>query len=154
MYLRILTPLILLLTGWPVEVAAADATVAAAPEAEERIVSILLGSVAGWNEGDLEKFMGAYRRSEDLRFASGGSVSFGWSTVLERYRKRYPDRAAMGELVFSEIDVTLLGDEAALAFGRWELVRAEDRPRGLFSLVLRRFPEGWRIVHDHTSSAD
>jgi hypothetical protein len=154
MYLRTLMPLILLLGGWPVLAAEADAAAVTAPTAEERIVAVLLDSVAGWNEGDLEKYMDAYRRSGDLRFASGGSVSYGWSTVLERYRKRYPDRAAMGELVFSEIDVTLLGDEAALAFGRWELVRADDRPEGLFSLVLRCFPEGWRIVHDHTSSAE
>jgi ketosteroid isomerase-like protein len=154
MYLRILMPIITLLAGWSVAAVGADAPAATPRVAEERIVAVLLDSVAGWNEGDLEKYMGAYRRSEDLRFASGGSVTFGWSTVLERYRQRYPDRAAMGDLAFSEIEVTLLGDEAALAFGRWELVRADDRPRGLFSLVLRRYPEGWRIIHDHTSSAD
>jgi len=129
----------------------------AAPENtadETAIVRVLEDSVAGWNTGDLASFMAAYHESDDLRFASGGNVSFGWSTVLERYRLRYPDRAAMGELVFSGIDVTILGPEAALAFGRWQLIRDADKPQGLFSLVLRRFPEGWRIVHDHTSSAD
>lgn len=112
----------------------------------------VLAGVAGWNRGDLEAFMAPYHRSEELRFASGGTVSWGWQTVLDRYRKRYPDRNAMGKLTFSDLDVRVLSEDAALAFGRWTLDRAEDRPTGLFTLVLRRLPEGWRIVHDHTSS--
>jgi len=127
-------------------VGAEDRTVA------ERIAGVILAGVDGWNRGDIEAFMAPYRRSDDLRFASGGTVSYGWRTVLERYRARYPDRRAMGHLVFSELDVRLLGEDAAMAFGRWTLEREDDRPTGLFTLILRRFPEGWRIVHDHTSS--
>ena len=121
------------------------------PIAAEIRATVLAG-VAGWNRGDLEAFMASYHQSEGLRFASGGTVSFGWQTVLDRYRDRYPDRAAMGELTFPELDVQILADDAALAFGRWTLERADDRPSGLFTLILRRLPEGWRIVHDHTSS--
>lgn len=125
---------------------------------EDRIVAeiteIILAGVEGWNQGDIEEFMGQYWQSDDLRFASGGTVSFGWRTVLDRYENRYPDRQAMGHLVFSDLDVRLLGAEAALAFGRWTLEREGDAPTGLFTLVLRRLPEGWRIVHDHTSSAE
>lgn len=118
------------------------------------ITEIILAGVEGWNQGDIDGFMGSYWRSDDLRFASGGTVSFGWQTVLDRYRVRYPDRKAMGHLVFSDLDVRLLGEEAALAFGRWTLEREDDAPTGLFTLILKRLPEGWRIVHDHTSSAD
>lgn len=120
----------------------------------EEITETILAGVEGWNRGDIEGFMGQYWQSDDLRFASGGTVSFGWRTVLERYKKRYPDRKTMGRLVFSDLDVRLLGDAAALAFGRWTLEREADAPTGLFTLVLKRFPEGWRIVHDHTSSAE
>jgi len=73
--------------------------------------------------------------------------------VLDGYLARYPDRAAMGELHFDDLEVKLTGPEYAVAFGRWRLVRAADEPHGLFTLILRRFPAGWRIVHDHTSSA-
>mgnify|MGYP001820521383 CR=1 FL=1 len=118
------------------------------------ITATILAGVEGWNRGDIEGFMGQYWQSADLRFASGGTVSFGWQTVLDRYKKRYPDRKTMGHLVFSDLDVRLLGDEAALAFGRWTLEREGDAPTGLFTLVLKRLPEGWRIVHDHTSSGE
>ena len=77
----------------------------------------------------------------------------GWQETLERYRTTYPDEASMGTLSFEEIDVRPLGTGAALAFGRFRLVRAEDEPTGLFSLVLAKKDGAWRIVHDHTSSA-
>lgn len=145
-----------LLVGLGIALTLLTSVSAGAEAPEETIVAeireTVLAGVAGWNRGDLAAFMAPYHRSEDLRFASGGSVSFGWQTVLDRYRKRYPDRKAMGTLTFSDLDVRLLGEDAALAFGRWTLERDDDRPTGLFTLVLRRFPEGWRIVHDHTSA--
>jgi ketosteroid isomerase-like protein len=136
--------------------AAATAVVAQTPAETpaDRILAVLRESEAGWNAGDLERYMGAYRRSDDLRFASGGAFTRGWEATLSRYRDRYPDRVTMGTLAFSDLDVVMLGRDAAYVFGRWELTRADDRPHGLFTLIFRRLPEGWRIVHDHTSSAD
>ena len=78
----------------------------------------------------------------------------GWTPTLERYLARYATPEAMGRLAFSDIEVTALADDAALAFGRWRLHREEGSPNGLFSLVFRRIEGDWRIVHDHTSSAD
>ena len=118
------------------------------------IEAVLRDAEAGWNAGDLERYMQSYWNSPDLCFAGGATVTRGWQTTLDRYRTRYPDRAAMGTLTFTDLEITMLGPDAACVFGRWELVRAGDRPHGLFTLVLRRLPEGWRIVHDHTSSAD
>ena len=124
-----------------------------APDAAEAIVTVLRDAEAAWNAGDIPGYMASYWNSPELRFASGGTVTSGWQPTLERYLARYPDRETMGRLVFADLDVRLLGPDHALAFGSWRLVRAHDEPHGLFSLVLRRFPEGWRIVHDHTSSA-
>ena len=121
------------------------------------IVSVMREAEAGWNAGDLEQYMDCYRRSDSLRFAGGATVSTGWETVLANYQRTYPDRAAMGRLTFSDLDVTLLADDAAMVFGRWRLDREgeaiEDAPYGLFTLLLRRLDAGWRIVHDHTSAA-
>ena len=121
------------------------------------IVSVMREAEAGWNAGDLERYMDCYWRSDSLRFAGGATVNTGWETVLASYRRTYPDRAAMGRLTFFDLEVTVLADDAAVVFGHWRLDRegeaAEDAPHGLYTLVLRRFDAQWRIVHDHTSAA-
>jgi ketosteroid isomerase-like protein len=130
----------------------------AAATAETEIRAMLNEQAAAWNRGDVNAFMQWYWKSEKLTFAGSSGVTRGWQPVLERYRKNYPDRAAMGRLTFSDLEITLVGPDAALVLGRWRLERANDRPGGVFTLLLRRLPEGrpapagWRIVHDHTSS--
>ncbi len=118
------------------------------------IKAVLFAQQAAWNRGDLDGFMAGYAQSDDLRFASGGNITYGWRTTLERYRQRYPDQAAMGTLAFSDLVVTVLAPDAAVVFGQWELVRAQDKPRGLFTLTLKKTAAGWRIIQDHTSSAE
>lgn len=108
---------------------------------------------AAWNAGDIEGFMDGYAREETTTFVSGDNVTRGWQTVLERYRKNYDSREKMGTLTFSELELKPLSPFYVLASGRWQLAREGDAPRGRFTLVFRRTNEGWRIVHDHTSSA-
>ena len=96
--------------------------------------------------------MAGYWNDPALRFASGGAVTRGWTETLERYRARYPDRATMGTLELTVIELDLVSPDAAVVLGRWRLARAADAPSGLFTLVLRRLGDEWRIVHDHTSS--
>lgn len=119
----------------------------------EAVLRVLHEQTAAWNRGDLEGFVQGYAESDSLRFASGGNVSYGWQGLLARYRKSYPNRAAMGTLAFTELDVDVLTPDAALVFGRWQLQRPHDAPWGYFTLIFRRTEEGWRIVHDHTSAA-
>jgi len=105
-----------------------------------------------WNRGDIEGFMEGYWKSDATAFVGSSRVLRGWQALLDRYRRSYPHGAAMGQLQFSDLEITPLGPDAALILGRWQLTREKDRPGGVFTLVARRFPEGWRIVHDHTSS--
>lgn len=107
-----------------------------------------------WNAGNIERFMRGYHHSATTRFASGGNVTLGWQSVLDRYKRTYSDKAAMGRLTFSELDITATSDDSALAFGRWHLKREKDEPSGLFTLLFRKTEDGWKIVHDHTSSAE
>jgi len=123
------------------------------PRADAQVRSVLEQQVREWNAGNLAGFMETYAKSEGIRFASGGDISLGWQMVFDRYRQKYGDRAAMGRLTFSNLEITVLAPDAALAFGRWQLQRERDQPSGLFTLMLRKLPEGWRIVHDHTSAA-
>ena len=115
--------------------------------------AVLDAQVAAWNRGDIDAFMDGYRRGPDTTFVSGGTVTRGWQTVLDRYKKSYDSREKMGTLTFSEIEIKPLDRETVIAVGRWQLARASDTPNGRFTLIFRRTPEGWRIVHDHTSSA-
>ena len=106
-----------------------------------------------WNRGDIDEFMNGYAQSASTVFISEDEVTRGWETVRDRYRAKYSDLAKMGTLSFSEIEVTMLSPDAAIVLGRWRLKRANDEPHGRFTLIFKRLPEGWRIVHDHTSAA-
>ena len=121
---------------------------------QSAVRAVLDQQVKDWNAGDVLKFMRGYERSEKTRFASGGNVTLGWQSVLERYQRTYSDKAAMGTLTFSDIDITVAAEDTALAFGRWHLKREKDEPSGLFTLLFRKTADGWKIVHDHTSAAE
>ena len=124
----------------------------ARPEAEIR--AVLAAQEAAWNRADVASFMEGYEKSADLTFSGTSGITRGWQNVLERYRQRYPDAEAMGKLQFSEIEVRRVGSEAALVLGRFHLIRtakAGSDASGRFSLVFRKTPSGWRIIHDHTS---
>jgi len=119
---------------------------------EQQILAVLQQQQAAWNRADIEAFMKGYWNSTELTFAGSGGVTRGWQPVLERYRERYRDAQAMGHLDFSELEVHVLGKDAAFVLGRWHLKREKDELGGVFTLVFQRFPEGWRIAHDHTSA--
>jgi len=132
-------------------------TLLAAPEqtanAPTQIRSVLQTQQDAWNRGDIDGFMNGYAHAASTVFISEDTIRRGWQTVRDRYRKKYSSRAEMGTLTFSDLEITLLSSDSALAFGRWKLKRASDQPHGRFTLILKRLPEGWRIVHDHTSAA-
>lgn len=119
---------------------------------KKEISLVLENSVKAWNTGSIEEYMECYHRSPELRFAGNGSVSYGWETTLKRYKKSYPDKTAMGNLTFSDVKITVISENAALVFGKWKLTRKKDEPSGLYTLLFRKVKEGWRIVHDHSSS--
>ena len=106
-----------------------------------------------WNRGDIAGYMDGYDRSPETVFVSGDSVTHGWQTVLERYQKNYNSREKMGTLTFSDLEIAPLGTDGAVVIGRWQLQRANDEPHGRFTLLFRKTKQGWKIVHDHTSSA-
>lgn len=135
---------------------AASATEPARAGSEAAVRALLDAQVAAWNRGDLEGFMAGYWRSPELVFCSGATVTKGWDATLARYRQRYQaEGREMGRLGFDEVEVLPLGEDAAAARGAWRLrTSGGGEPHGLFTLILRRTGEGWRIVHDHTSAAE
>ena len=117
------------------------------------IRTVLHAQQGAWNSGDIDSFMNGYARDETTVFVSGDEVMRGWQMVRDRYLKKYSDRAKMGILTFSDLEIEQLGPDSAVALGRWELKRASNNPHGHFTLIFRKTPDGWRIVHDHTSAA-
>jgi beta-aspartyl-peptidase (threonine type) len=125
-----------------------------AAEVDKAVRAVLDAQVVAWNNGDVEGFMEGYWRSPKLTFSSGGDTTRGWDATLQRYKKKYQSEGAeMGKLTFRDLEIEPLGPDAALVRGRWQLVRTKDKPGGVFTLILRKTPEGWRIVHDHTSGS-
>lgn len=119
-----------------------------------QIRSVLQAQQDAWNRGDIDGFMNGYARSPSTVFVSEDTIRRGWQTVRDRYKKKYPSRTKMATLKFSDLEITPLSTDSAVATGRWKLKRANDQlPHGRFTLILKHLPEGWRIVHDHTSAA-
>jgi ketosteroid isomerase-like protein len=118
------------------------------------ITAALNAQQVAWNRGDVDAFLVGYWHSPELTFSGSSGVSRGWDGVMARYKKNYPDRAAMGQLDFSGLEFRFLGPDASLVLGRWHLKRDKGDIGGVFSLVWQRFREGWKIVHDHTSAVD
>lgn len=114
------------------------------------IRAVMNKQAADWNRGDIPAFMEGYWKSDQLTFVST-RVTKGWQPTLENYKRSYPDKSAMGTLTFSDLEITVLSKDAALVLGSWSLKREKDNPGGKFTLIFRKFKEGWRIIHDHTS---
>jgi beta-aspartyl-peptidase (threonine type) len=120
------------------------------------IERVLRKQQEAWNRHDLAGFMTGYWNSSQLTFFSGGKENDGWQATMERYLATYASPGhEMGQLDFSNLRIEVLGQEGAFVRGTWKLTMNNGKmPHGLFTLIFRKFPDGWKIVHDHTSSAD
>jgi ketosteroid isomerase-like protein len=126
------------------------------PEDDRNVAAVravIESQAAAWNRGDIEGYMEGYAKEDSTEFVSGDTMTRGWQTVLDRYKSHYDSRAKMGTLTFSELEIKPLSEYYIMATGRWQLARDADTPHGRFTLIFRRTAAGWRIVHDHTSSA-
>lgn len=94
--------------------------------------------------------MQGYWKSDSLVFVGSRGLTYGWKKTLENYKKSYPTTEKMGVLEFSDLRITLLGKKNALVYGKWKLIRKEDAPGGIFSLVFQKINQEWKIISDHT----
>jgi len=122
----------------------------------QAITQVLGSQMNAWNDHNLEAFMAGYWKSPELTFFSGASERHGWQATLDRYKATYQSPGhEMGKLEFANLRVEALGSDAAFVRGEWHLTMSDGKtPHGLFTLVLRKFPNGWKIIHDHTSATE
>jgi ketosteroid isomerase-like protein len=122
------------------------------PADRAAIAAVLDRQVEAWNRGDLAAYMDGYARTPALVFTSGGNIRRGWQEAFDHYQARYAtDPKAMGALAFRIDSIDPVGADGAVVLGHWELTGTAHAGRGVFTLVVERRPEGWRIIHDHTS---
>jgi ketosteroid isomerase-like protein len=143
----------LLLTGTPHARAQDDNSLHTASRTELDVVKLLMAQEKAWNAGDLESYVKGYKDSPDTLFI-GRQVSKGFAQIQEDYRRNYSTRGSMGTLTFAELEVHPLSDTFVVCLGKYHLDRAKKdggMADGMFSLVLEKTDQGWRIVLDHTT---
>jgi ketosteroid isomerase-like protein len=121
--------------------------------AEASVRDMLAAQSACWSQGNLDCFMQDYWKSDSLLFVGKNGLTYGWQKTLDNYRKSYPDPAAMGKLTFDLKEMRSLSSDHMLVVGKWHLQREAELGdlQGHFSILLKHFPEGWKIVADHSS---
>lgn len=118
---------------------------------EKEILKVMQNQQQAWNNGDIEGYMKGYWKSDSLVFIGSNGPTYGWQKTLDNYKKAYPTKEKMGTLEFSEQKITKLGSTHFFVIGKWKLTRATDTPNGIYTLVFRKFKDGYKIISDHTN---
>lgn len=124
-----------------------------ASKVELDVIKVLLKQEAAWNRGDINSFAEGYKNSPDTLFVNN-QIQRGYSGMLDAYHNNYPTKESMGQLSFSELEVHPIDEKVAVCIGKYHLDRgkkAGGSAEGLFSLVLEKTEDGWKIVVDHTT---
>lgn len=121
---------------------------------KNKIDLLLEKQVAAWNKGNLEEFMETYWKSEELSFVGSGGPTYGWDSTLANYKKRYPDKAAMGKLNFTVLKTSKIDRKTIFVIGKFELIREIGDLSGHYTLVIQKIKNEWLIISDHSSSAN
>jgi hypothetical protein len=119
---------------------------------KNEIRQLLQKQVEAWNEGDLEKFMETYWKSEELSFVGSRGPTYGWKATLDSYKKGYPDKGAMGELELNILKIAKIDKKTILVIGRFDLAREIGDLGGYYTLVIQKFGKEWYIISDHSSA--
>lgn len=123
------------------------------PGLDARVRTMLAASAAGWNRGDLDAFMAVYKQDSQTSYVGGTGLKRGYEAIRQRYAPLFGSGAERDSLRFEDLRVRKVADDVAVGVARWVLHReGEVTGSGPFTLVLQQTGEGWKIVHDHSSS--
>jgi len=121
----------------------------------EHVLAVLATQAEAWNRGDLDGYMDGYWDNPELEFISGPTTTKGFQPVKDRYFQRYKANGQeMGQLTFSELEYRRRADRGAEVTGLWRVVKTTDTLSGGFTVQLREFDFGWKVVQDTTTSDD
>ena len=122
-----------------------------AQQPDKDIRQLMARQTDAWNQGNIEAFMQTYWKSDSLLFIGSHGPTYGWQQTLDRYKKSYPDTAAMGKLDFNILEIRLLSKDICFVVGKWHLRRSAGDMQGAFTLLVRKMKDGWKIIADHSS---
>jgi ketosteroid isomerase-like protein len=145
--------LVLLLAAGGAARAQQDDQLHTATRVELDVAKVVVVQETAWNRGDLEGYAKGYKDSPETVFI-GRQILKGYAQILADYKHDYPTPASMGTLAFSELEVHPLSESFAVCIGKYHLDRTkkEGGPAdGIFSMVLEKTDQGWKIVLDHTT---
>ncbi len=143
MRLGFLVPLAIVLSA-PVSAQAPD---------QQAVEVAMTDSAAGWNTGDIKRFMAVYSDAPETSFVTSGGILRGKAVMSARYVTKYSfdDPAKRGVLSFTTLDFRRLGPTHALYIGRYLLTYASGKTAsGPTSLVFAKEKTGWKIIADHS----
>ena len=124
-----------------------------AADVPAHLVQLMHESAEAWNRADLTGFLATY--ADDPRTAfMGTTVTLGLDSIRARYVRTYfRDGKPRDHLAFDELDTRMLGPNHALMRGRCILTNPADNKKTYcrYTLIWEKRPEGWRIIHDHSS---
>jgi len=118
---------------------------------ESAIIASMESSRDSWNRGDLEGFVHNYWQTDSTQFIGKSGITYGYNSVLGRYKKGYPDRATQGTLDYQFIHLERISSKVYYQVGKYTLYRESDTLSGHFTLLWRKIEGQWRIVSDHSS---
>ena len=118
---------------------------------EKEIRALLEKQRSGWNEGDITAYMQGYWKSDSLIFVGRTGPDYGWQKTLENYQKFYPDKASMGYLTFDIKQIKMIDKKHAFVLGAWNIKTEKNEPKGYFTLIVKKFKDGWKVISDHSS---
>ena len=118
---------------------------------KKEILKVMTDQQTAWNNGNIDGYMQGYWKNDSLLFICSKGPTYGWQKTLDNYKKSYPNKEKMGILEFSDVQVKILGKKHAYVFGKWKLVRTNDSPNGIYTLIFQKFKNGWKIISDHTN---
>ena len=112
---------------------------------------MMLKTAEDWSIGDLEAFMEGYIKSDSLKFVGSGGITYGWEQTLENYKKGYPTNDHTGTLTFNLLEFDQLANDVFLVIGEYHLKRNVGDADGMFSIILKKTNDEWKIIADHSS---
>lgn len=118
---------------------------------EAAIRQLLALQEQAWNRGDIGQFMQGYWKNDSLTFTGAKGITYGWQNTYNNYLKNYSNPNKMGKLTFTLLELLPMGEMYCAVIGQWQLKRSIGDVSGHFTLIFRRFANGWKIIADHTS---
>ena len=117
------------------------------------VTKVLLAQQDAWNKGDLDGYLSHYKDAPDTQAVLDAPVR-GLQNIRIAYHVNYPNRETMGILEQTEVEVRGLGENFALATGKYHLTRPKKKggdADGSFTEIFEKTTAGWQVIFSETT---